>query len=69
MVLTFGSKLEANVVKLKDQLQELLILLDKAKAVCNEMPEFYKPADAAFIAIKDVVNIAEDALFELEKSQ
>jgi hypothetical protein len=56
-------------MKLKNQLEELLTLLDKAKAICNEMPEFYKPADAAFIAIKDVANIAEDALFELETAK
>jgi hypothetical protein len=54
-------------MKLKDQLEELLVLLEKAKALTNAMPEDYKPADAAFIAIKDVVDIAEDALFDLSK--
>jgi len=54
-------------MKVKDQLEELLKLLESPKDVCNAMPEFYKPADDAFIALKDVIEIAEDALFELEK--
>lgn len=54
-------------MKVKNQLEELLKLLESAKDVCNAMPEFYKPADDAFIALKDVIEIAEDALFELEK--
>lgn len=56
-------------MNVKDQLKELLKLLESSKDVCNAMPEFYKPADDAFIALKDVIEIAEDALFELEKEE
>jgi hypothetical protein len=56
-------------LKLKSQLKELIALIEKARGLCNEMPENYKPADAAFIALKDVSEIAEDALFELERNE